>query len=102
MIGGGWAARFVLAGCDVRVYDPDPQADRKLGEVLDGARAAWAALTSAPLPAEGGCEVVGSVADAVTGAAFVQESAPENPEVVQERRRRPGDACGAAGALRGA
>jgi carnitine 3-dehydrogenase len=81
VIGGGWAARFVLAGCHVRVYDPDPQAARKLGEVLDGARAAWAALTSAPLPAEGGCEVVGSVADAVTGAAFVQESAPENPDL---------------------
>jgi carnitine 3-dehydrogenase len=79
VIGGGWAARFLLAGCDVRVYDPDPQAARKLGEVLDGARVAWAALTDAPLPAEGGWEVVGSVAAAVTGAGFIQESAPEDP-----------------------
>ena len=35
VIGGGWAARFALAGADVRVFDPDPQAERKLGEVLD-------------------------------------------------------------------
>ena len=79
VIGGGWAARFVLAGCDVRVYDPDPQAARKLAEVLDGARVAWAALTEAPLPAEGRWEVVDSVAAAVAGAGFVQESAPEDP-----------------------
>ena len=33
MIGGGWAARFVLNGVDVRLYDPDPEAERKVGEV---------------------------------------------------------------------
>ena len=32
MIGGGWAARFVLNGVDVALYDPDPQAARKVGE----------------------------------------------------------------------
>jgi len=26
VIGGGWAARFLLMGWDVRVFDPDPQA----------------------------------------------------------------------------
>jgi len=26
VIGGGWAARFLLAGWDVRVFDPDPEA----------------------------------------------------------------------------
>jgi carnitine 3-dehydrogenase len=81
VIGGGWAARFALAGCDVQVYDPDPQAERKLGEVLAGARTAWAELTDAPLPPEGRCTVVAGVAEAVAGADFVQESAPEDPDL---------------------
>ncbi len=33
VIGGGWAARFLLNGWDVRVFDPDPEAERKIGEV---------------------------------------------------------------------
>jgi len=40
VIGGGWAARFLLNGWDVRVFDPDAQAERKVGEVLDNARRA--------------------------------------------------------------
>ena len=34
VIGGGWAARFLLNGWDVMLYDPDPQAERKM-EMLD-------------------------------------------------------------------
>ena len=30
VIGGGWAARFLLNGWDVGVFDPDPQAERKI------------------------------------------------------------------------
>jgi len=81
VIGGGWAARFALAGVQVQVYDPDPQAERKLTEVLAGARTAWAELTDVALPAEGTVRVVGSVAEAVDGAELVQESAPEVPEL---------------------
>lgn len=83
VIGGGWAARFVLAGVDVRLYDPDPQAERKLIEILANARAAWTSLTDAPLPAEGSWSVVDSVAEAVSGADFVQESAPERLDLKQ-------------------
>jgi carnitine 3-dehydrogenase len=81
VIGGGWAARFVLNGVDVRLYDPDPEAERKVREVLAGARDAWAALTDAPLPREGSWSVVGSVEEAVAGVGFVQESAPEREDV---------------------
>ena len=35
VIGGGWAARFLLMGWDVRVFDPDPEAERKITEVLE-------------------------------------------------------------------
>ncbi|MGA9252429.1 MAG: 3-hydroxyacyl-CoA dehydrogenase NAD-binding domain-containing protein, partial [Roseobacter sp.] len=38
VIGGGWAARFLLNGWEVQVYDPDPQAERKISEVLTNAR----------------------------------------------------------------
>ena len=34
VIGGGWAARFLLNGWDVKICDPDPEAQRKIGEVL--------------------------------------------------------------------
>ena len=53
VIGGGWAARFLLNGVDVRLLDPDPEAPRKVGELLDNARRAVRRLTMAPLPPEG-------------------------------------------------
>jgi carnitine 3-dehydrogenase len=34
VIGGGWAARFLLNGWDVAVLDHDPAAERKLEVVL--------------------------------------------------------------------
>jgi carnitine 3-dehydrogenase len=77
VIGGGWAARFALNGSDVRLYDPDPDTERNVGEVLANARRAYRRLTLAPLPAEGTVTVVGTPEEAVEGAGFVQESAPE-------------------------
>jgi carnitine 3-dehydrogenase len=95
VIGGGWAARFLIAGADVRLYDPDPQAERKLAEILTNARAAWHSLTDAPLPAEGRWTIVGSVAEAVSGAGFVQESAPERLDLKQSLLAEADAATGA-------
>ncbi len=77
VIGGGWAARFVLNGVDVDLYDPDPDAARKVGEVLDNARRAYDRLTDVPRSTEGALRFVGTPDEAVAGADFVQESAPE-------------------------
>ncbi len=77
VIGAGWAARLLLNGSDVRLYDPDPATERVVGEVLENARDAYARLTLAPLPPEGSLAVVGSIEEAVDGAELVQESAPE-------------------------
>ena len=77
VIGGGWAARFLLNGVDVVMYDPDPQAPRKVGEVIAGARRAYAKLTMAPWPAEGSLTFVATPEEAVVDVDFVQESAPE-------------------------
>ena len=41
VIGGGWAARFVLNGINVKVFDPHPEAERRLNEMLGNAERAW-------------------------------------------------------------
>ncbi|MCU0912266.1 MAG: 3-hydroxyacyl-CoA dehydrogenase NAD-binding domain-containing protein, partial [Rhodobacteraceae bacterium] len=53
VIGAGWAARFLLMGWDVAVADPDPEAPRKVAEVLANARAALPGLHDVALPPEG-------------------------------------------------
>jgi carnitine 3-dehydrogenase len=81
VIGAGWAARFVLNGSDVRLYDPSPEAAARAGQVLEDARVAYRQLTLAPLPQEGELRIVDSVEEAVAGAELVQESAPERIEL---------------------
>jgi carnitine 3-dehydrogenase len=81
VIGGGWMARFLLNGWDVRLYDPAPGAPRAVGEVLANARRAYARLTHVPLRPEGVVTQVATPEEAVAGAAFVQESAPEREEL---------------------
>ncbi|PKP74479.1 MAG: carnitine 3-dehydrogenase [Alphaproteobacteria bacterium HGW-Alphaproteobacteria-6] len=77
VIGGGWAARFLLNGWDVAVFDPDPQAERKIAEVLANARAALPALSDLPMPAEGRLSFAKTIAQAVDGADYIQESVSE-------------------------
>lgn len=77
VIGAGWAARFLLNGIDVALYDPDPQAERKVSAVLDGARRAYRDMTGGKLPPEGTLTFAASIAEAVADAAIIQESVPE-------------------------
>jgi carnitine 3-dehydrogenase len=93
VIGGGWTARFLLNGVDVRLFDPDPEAARNIEAMLRNARRAYAKLTLAPLPAEGELTLVQSVEEAVEGVDFVQESAPEREDV---KRALLAAACRAA------
>jgi carnitine 3-dehydrogenase len=93
VIGGGWTARFLLNGVDVRLFDPDHEAARKVDAMLDNARRAYRRLTLAPLPAEGDLTFVASVEEAVEGVDFVQESAPEREDV---KRALLAAACRAA------
>lgn len=81
VIGGGWAARFLLNGWDVQVFDPDPQAERKIGEVMANARRSLPGLTDVALPPEGTLTYHGTIAEAVTGADWIQESVPERLEI---------------------
>ena len=77
VIGGGWAARFLLNGWDVSVFDPDPEAGRKIAEVMRNARAALPALSDVPMPAEGVLSFAGSITECVDGAEHIQESVSE-------------------------
>ncbi len=77
VIGGGWAARFLLSGWDVAVFDPDPEAPRKVGEVLANARLALPALADVPMPPEGRLTFATSITDAVQGSDYIQESVGE-------------------------
>ncbi|MEM8849102.1 MAG: carnitine 3-dehydrogenase [Pseudomonadota bacterium] len=77
VIGGGWAARFLLNGWDVDVFDPDPGAEAALAEVLAGARRALPMLYDRALPGEGRLRFAGTLAEAVEHADWVQESVPE-------------------------
>lgn len=78
VIGGGWAARFLLNGWDVAVFDPDPEVARKVGAVLDNARASLPALSDRPMPDEGRLSFAASLKDAVQGADYIQESVSED------------------------
>ena len=46
-------ARFALAGIDVKIFDPHPESERIIGEVMANAERAYAMLTMAPLPPKG-------------------------------------------------
>ena len=104
VIGAGWAARFLLNGVDVQLYDPTPSS---VDDVLANARRAYARLTLAPLPVEGTLVMCTSVEDAVGGVELVQESAPEDLELkrallAEADRYAAGDAivCSSTSGLR--
>ncbi len=77
VIGGGWAARFLLNGWNVNVFDPDPEAERKIGEVLANARHALPMLYDYALPPEGKLIFCSTMSEAVATADWIQESVPE-------------------------
>lgn len=81
VIGGGWAARFLLNGWDVRVFDPDPDAAAKLAPVLAQARRALPSLTDVALPAEGTLSFHSDLAEVVSGVDWIQESVPERLDI---------------------
>ncbi|MEM7684266.1 MAG: carnitine 3-dehydrogenase [Pseudomonadota bacterium] len=81
VIGGGWLARLIENGIPCKVFDPDPDAARKLSAVLDGAERAYAKLTMAPRPTKAAWDLVGSVEEAAADADLIVEAVPERLEV---------------------
>jgi len=93
VIGGGWAARFLLNGWDVTVFDPDPQAERKIGEVLANARRSLPALSDVAVPIEGKLSFAASIAEAVKDADWIQESVPERLDLKHKTFAEIQNAC---------
>jgi carnitine 3-dehydrogenase len=81
VIGSGWVARALARGLDVVAWDPAPGAEAQLrGRVAN----AWPALEKQGLAAGASPQrlrFAPTVQQAVAGADFVQESAPENLEL---------------------
>jgi len=80
VIGAAWASRLLLNGVDVAISDPSPNAEQILTDVLANAVAAYDDL-GLPTDKQGAWSIAGSIADAVAGADFIQESVPERPDV---------------------
>jgi carnitine 3-dehydrogenase len=81
VIGGGWTARFVLNGWDVSVFDPGPAAQANVATMLANARLAVPALSDVPMPPEGRVTFAATMAEALEGADYVQESVSERLEL---------------------
>ena len=84
VIGGGWAARFLLNGWDVAVYDPDSETERKVEEILNNARRSLPALYDKPLPKAGVLKFSSDLSECVVDADWIQESIPERLELKQK------------------
>lgn len=81
VIGAGWVARLIENGIDVAVFDPAPDAGRRLEEALANADAAYAKLFTAPRRAKGAVRMAPSVAEACRDADLIVEAVPERLEV---------------------
>lgn len=77
VIGGGWAARFLLSGWNVKVFDPAPETAATLQGIISSARRTYPALFDKPLPAEGQLEMASNLPSAVMNSDWIQESVPE-------------------------
>ena len=83
VIGGGWASRFLLNGYDVKVYDPDKEAKRKLNAMLKNAKRSLPSLYDFALPEEGKLTFCSTIEETVQGVKWIQESVPERLEIKQ-------------------
>jgi len=93
VIGGGWAARFLLMGWEVRVFDPDPEAARKIGAVVERARVALPGLFDVPMPKEGALSFCATISEAVAEADWIQESVPERLELKRKLYQKIQEVC---------
>ena len=81
VIGGGWAARFLLNGWRVKVYDPADNAASALNEMVANARRSLPRLSDVEVPEEGELSFAESIEEAVSDAVWIQESVPERLEI---------------------
>jgi len=81
VIGGGWVARFLLMGFDVKIFDPDPNAQKVIEQTLTNARRSMPGLYDNMLPIEGKYCFCKSIAETVINADWISESSPERLDI---------------------
>ena len=81
VIGGGWAARFLLNGWQVAVFDPSASASAGLEATLAAARRSLPQLYDSPMPTAGRLIRTADLETAVADADWVQESVSEDLEM---------------------
>ena len=81
LIGAGWAARLSWHGVDVAVYDKFPQAEATLWQVMETARPALERVCPVPENKRGKVTFTTDMKQALEGADYVQECAPEKLEL---------------------
>lgn len=99
VIGGGWAARFLLMGWDVRVFDPDPEAERKIEAVLENAERSLPGLYEVALPKPGQLSYHATMSGAVAGACWIQESVPERLALKHKTFQKIQETCDPAAVI---
>ena len=77
VIGAAWAARWMLCGSDALVYDPGPETERIVTEIVDNARHSWERMGLASVR-EGSVTITQSIEETTDEVSLVQESVPEN------------------------
>ena len=82
VIGAGWAARFVLHGHNVNMFDLQASAYAQVRTILAQAQAAHESLYDA-VPAVGELTFCDSLEDCVENADWVQECLPERLDLKQ-------------------
>src|ERR1700754_5249452 len=80
-IGAGWATHYLARGFDVVATDPAPGAEAKLRTYVDAAWDTAAALGLAEGASPDRLSFTSDMRTAVADADFVQENAPERPEL---------------------
>ena len=85
VIGAGWVARFLLMGFDVKIFDPDPNAQKIIEQTLANARRSMPGLYDHMLPTEGKYCFCESIAETVTNADWISESSPERLDVKHKK-----------------
>ena len=84
VIGGGWVARFLLTGFDVKVFDPDHEAELKINQVIENARRSLPGLFEYLLPDEGSLIFCSNISEAVSDVQWICEAIPEHLNLKQE------------------
>ncbi|MEJ7812283.1 MAG: 3-hydroxyacyl-CoA dehydrogenase NAD-binding domain-containing protein [Gemmatimonadaceae bacterium] len=88
VIGRSWALLFARAGCETRLHDRDAaQADRArrwVADVLADEASAGIRTAADAVACIARVSVVATLGEALTGAGYVQESAPERLDVKRE------------------